>query len=61
MQRSSAAAAGETLVCCLGTDCAGEAQAPCPAVATGHVAVGAVDPTDVGVAHLDVAVAVSAD
>lgn len=56
-QRSFAEVAPEKLACCPGMDChAVAAAAPPLARATGHADVEAVDPTDVGVGHLDVAV-----
>lgn len=50
-------AVDETLAYWQGTDYAGGAQTPRPAVGTEHAVVEAADPTDVGVARLDGAVA----
>lgn len=54
-------AAGETLACWQGTDYAGEAPTPRPAVVIEHAAAEVVDPTHVEVEHLDAAAAVAAE
>jgi hypothetical protein len=60
-RRSFAGVVGGTLSCCQEKDCAAEAPTPRLAVATGHAAVEAVDPTDVGVEHLDSVVEMPVD
>lgn len=56
-QRSSVEVGPEKLACWLGMDChAVVVAAPHLAKATGHADVEAVDPTDAGVGHFDVAV-----
>lgn len=59
--RSFAGTVGETLTYCSGMDCVAEARAPRLAVATGHAAVEAVDPTDVAAEHFDAVVAVAVE
>ena len=61
LQRSSAGVVPERLACSRGMDCHAVAvAAPHPARATEHADVEAVDPTDVGVGHLGVAVEAAA-
>lgn len=50
-------AAGETLACWQGTDYAGAAPTPRPAVVIEHAAVEVVDPRNAEVEHLDAAAA----
>lgn len=52
-------AAGETLACWQGTDYAGAAPTPRPAVVIEHAAVEVVDPRNAEVEHLDAAAGVA--